>query len=223
MLTGSRAGVLISIAGILSAAVLMLRDQLRSRRALAWMLAPALGAVLVALALFGGQVNERLGAVGLGSGGRFETYAATWAIIRDHPLLGSGLGTFRYIFPRYRSGDASIWGIWDRAHDTPLELAAEMGLPLAVLVGLAWIVILVLLLLGALRRQRGAIYPIAGLICGGMALIHSLIDFSLQIPGLAIPVLALVGIGLAQREPRGGRQTPSGPNVKSRPVNVNLR
>lgn len=202
MLTGSRAGAVISLLGIGAAALLSLRRHLRARATLVSVVAPVAGAALVSLLVLGGQVGERLAEHGLTGGGRWQTYVATWDVIHDHPLLGTGIGTFSAIFPRYRSGDASIWGIWDRAHSTPLELAAEMGVPLAALIMLAWLVVMGLLLAGALRRRGGAIYPMAGLICGAMALTHSAIDFSLQIPGLAIPVLSLVGIGLAQRERR---------------------
>jgi len=38
-----------------------------------------------------------------------------------------------------------------------------------------------------------------------MALFHSMIDFSLQIPGFAITAMVLVGIGLGQREPDARR------------------
>ncbi|MGC2782034.1 MAG: O-antigen ligase family protein [Bradyrhizobium sp.] len=212
MLTGSRAGLVVSLAGSVGAASLMLRRQLPSWRRLLWSLPPALAVMTAALAVLGGQVTERLGAHGLEGGGRWETYVSTWRMIRDHPMIGSGLGSFRYVFPRYRSADASIWGIWDRAHSTPLELAAELGVPLALVVCLAWVVVLALLVKGALQRRNGAIFPIVGLVCGAMAIVHSLVDFSLQIPGLAIPVLSLVGVGLAQRHraeapPRQGRAT----------------
>ena len=44
---------------------------------------------------------------------------------------------------------------------------------------------------------RTVVFFVAPLL-GGLAVLHSLIDFSLQIPGVAIIVLALVGAGLAQ-------------------------
>ncbi|MGJ5206496.1 O-antigen ligase family protein [Bradyrhizobium sp. HKCCYLR20261] len=203
MLTGSRAGLVLSLAGALAAAALLLRRQITSGRGLVWGLGSALMAMAAALALLGGQVTERIGAHGITGGGRLETYAATWRMIRDHPLLGTGLGSFRYVFPRYRGAEPSIWGIWDRAHSTPLELAAELGLPLAGMISVAWIVVFVLLGRGAVERRSGAIFPIAGLVCGGMAVLHSLVDFSLQIPGFAVPVLSLVGVGLAQRRRAG--------------------
>ena len=68
-----------------------------------------------------------------------ETYKATLRMIADHPWFGTGLGTFAEAFPAYRSADTSMWGTWDMAHNTLLEIATEMGLPIAALVIVAWI------------------------------------------------------------------------------------
>ena len=44
--------------------------------------------------------------------GRLETYRSTLRMIADHPWFGTGLGTFVWSFPAYRS-DVSMWGVWD--------------------------------------------------------------------------------------------------------------
>jgi hypothetical protein len=54
------------------------------------------------------------------------------------------------------------------------------------------------LLRGILARRRGLIFPTAALAVATLAVLHSLIDFSLQIPGYAIVALSLIGTGLAQ-------------------------
>nr|WP_249157939.1 O-antigen ligase family protein [Bradyrhizobium jicamae] len=205
MLTGSRAGVAISFAGIIAAVLVLLRRELNSRRARRWTLGSIVVGAGLLLLLLGGQVTERLSEHGLTGGGRWEAYQSTVRMIADHPVVGTGIGTFVFIFPRYRSGDVAIWGIWDKAHNTLLELAAEAGLPLAIVITLAWVIALALMLQGMLRRRRGTIYPTAGLICGAMALFHSMIDFSFQIPGFAITAMVLVGVGLGQREPDARR------------------
>ena len=202
MLTGSRAGIAISLIGICAAIAFLFNREIRSRPAALWLSLPVLAGAALSFLVLGGQVGERLGQYGLSGGGRWEAYASTWQIISQHPYFGTGLGTFVSVFPRFRSGDVSIWGIWDRAHNTLLELAAEVGIPLAALVGLGWILALLALLLGSLRRQKGAIFPLAGLVCGAMAVLHSMVDFSLQVPGLAVTVMTLVGMGLAQRTSR---------------------
>lgn len=206
MLTGSRAGIAISIVGICAAIALYFHRELQSRSAALWLIAPVLGGGALSFLLLGGQVGERLGRYGLTGGGRWDAFVSTWRIIAEHPYFGTGLGTFAAMFPRYRNGHASIWGIWDRAHNTLLEIAAEVGIPLAVLVGFGWLIALFALLVGSLQRRSGAIFPLAGLVCGAMAAAHSMVDFSLQVPGLAITAMALVGMGLAQRTPESGKQ-----------------
>ena len=118
-------------------------------------------------------------------------------MIADHPWFGTGLGTFVWSFPAYRS-DVSMWGVWEFAHSTSLELAADLGLPLTGLIGLAWLVVLVVLIRGVRTRRNDRIVPAGALAVVILSLAHSSIDFSLQNPGYAIVVFALVGAGLAQ-------------------------
>jgi hypothetical protein len=108
------------------------------------------------------------------------------------------LGTFAAAFPAYRASDISMRGLWDIAHSTPLELASEMGIPLALLVAAAWIAGLIILLRGASGRRRSANVPLSALAVSLIALLHSCIDFSLQIAGYSIVVFALLGLGLSQ-------------------------
>ena len=137
-------------------------------------------------------------------------------MIDDHPWLGTGQGTFAYAFPAYRSPNVSLWGVWDLAHNTLLEIAADMGVPLAALVVAAWLAVFVVLVRGAFVRRGGLAVPVAGLAVAILAVLHSLIDFSLQIPGFAIVALCLVGAGLAQSFPR--RAVELGPPISAQGV-----
>jgi hypothetical protein len=119
-------------------------------------------------------------------------------VINDHLWLGTGLGTFAWIFPSYRPNDISAFGVWDRAHSTPLEIAAEQGLPFASLVVCAFLLIFFVLIAGVTTRRVGRIYPAAGLLAALLATAHSMIDFSLQIPGFAIVAFSVMGVGVAQ-------------------------
>jgi hypothetical protein len=55
-----------------------------------------------------------------------------------------------------------------------------------------------LLARGVHIRRRGKLIPLAALAVAMIALLHSLVDFSLQIPGYAIVAMAIFGVGLAQ-------------------------
>ena len=78
-------------------------------------------------------------------------------MIADHPWFGTGQGTFAYAFPAYRSPNVSMWGVWDIAHNTLLEIAADMGVPIAALVVVAWIVIFAVLIRGAVSAATAVV------------------------------------------------------------------
>ena len=64
---------------------------------------------------------------------------------------------------------------------------------------------------GVRSRRRDLIVPVSALSVALLAVLHSLVDFSLQIPGYSIPALALVGAGLAQSFVSVRRRTNSDP------------
>lgn len=201
LMTNSRAGIVLSLMALLIAFVgFFYRDLPRRGGAAAALVIGGLIA-LVFLQVLGGNVSGRFDVQGLSDEGRFDVYRSTLRMIADHPWFGTGLGTFVWSFPAYRSANISMWGVWDLAHSTPLELASDLGLPLAGLIGLAWLFVLAVLIRGVRIRRRDLIVPIGALAVAILGLAHSVIDFSLQIPGFAIVVFALVGAGLAQSFP----------------------
>ena len=147
-MTGSRGGVLLSLLALIVAFVVFFRRHLPRRAGVLGALAGGGAVVLVLLQLMGGGISARFDLEGLADEGRLETYKATVRMIDDHPWLGTGQGTFAYAFPAYRSPNVSIWGVWDLAHNTLLEIAAEMGVPLAAL--------------GCCRLDRGLCGPGSG-------------------------------------------------------------
>jgi O-antigen ligase len=197
-MTGSRGAVLASLFALIVAFIAFFRRDLPRRAGIATALAGGGAVVLILLQVMGAGVNARFDTQGLADEGRIETYKATLRLIADHPWFGTGQGTFALAFPVYRSPNVSVWGVWDMAHNTLLEIAADMGVPIAALVVVAWIVIFVMLVRGVFIRRRGLLVPVAALAVATLAVSHSLIDFSLQIPGYAIVALSLIGAGLAQ-------------------------
>jgi O-antigen ligase len=197
-LTGSRAGVMLSLLAVLIAlGLFVLKTVPLGRKSLRYMLAAAC-VLFIVIQVLGAGVLGRFESEGFAGGGRPETYRSTLAIIEDHPWLGTGLGTFAWVFPAYRSSALASWGVWDRAHSTPLEIASELGLPMAGVVTIAWAGVFAILFYGLWARNRDHIIVVAALAVATLAITHSLIDFSLQIPGFALVVFALVGAGLAQ-------------------------
>jgi O-antigen ligase len=197
-MTGSRAGVVLSLMALVLAFTLFFRRDLPQRSGRVTAIVAASGIALILLQIMGAGVSGRFNTESLVDSGRLVTWRSTLHMIADRPWFGTGLGTFPWAFPAYRSADVSMWGVWDRAHNTLLEIAAEMGVPLAGLVVVGWLVAFAVLIRGALVRRRDLIVPVAALAVAGIAVLHSLVDFSLQIPGFTLVALALVGGGLAQ-------------------------
>jgi O-antigen ligase len=201
LMTNSRAGIVFSLMMLIVAfAIFFYRDLPRRGGVAATIVIGGLIA-LVFLQVFGGNVSGRFNMQGLSDEGRLDVYNSALKMIADRPWFGSGLGTFVWNFPAYRSANISIWGIWDRAHSTPLELATDLGLPLAGLIVLVWLIVIAVLIRGVRIRRRDLILPIGAMTVAILALAHSMIDFSLQIPGYSVIVFALVGAGLAQSFP----------------------
>jgi O-antigen ligase len=210
LMTGSRAGVVFSLVGMVIAFACLSGRHIagwRSRGALA-ATAAAAAVALVVLQIVGGGVGERFNQAGLADPGRLDTYRSTVRMISDHPWLGTGLGTFALAFPPYRSDAGSVWGVWDRAHDTILEMASELGLPLVGVVVAAWIIMLAVLVHGIRVRRRDVIVPISAFAVAVISLLHAMVDFSLQTTGYAIVAFGIMGAGLAQSFGSGRRQSP---------------
>jgi hypothetical protein len=117
---------------------------------------------------------------------RWMFWADTFQILKDFPLLGSGLGTFVSVFPMYRS--FHIREIATHAENDFLQLASEVGL-----VGAGLLVILFLFLffkavsaIRSLSDQEPQRYVGIGGLIGILALMfHSIVERNIQVPANA--------------------------------------
>ncbi len=126
---------------------------------------------------------------------RVEVSQNTFKLWQDYPLVGAGGGSFHAVYPRYRPG--SIGSYYDHAHQDYLEIAADTGL-----VGLGLLALMLLTSLGvalaALYRRRDpllrgmAFASVMGIIA---LLIHSTVDFNLQIPANAATFMLILALG----------------------------
>jgi O-antigen ligase len=195
LLTDSRGGLICSSLGLLVSLGLLAANKFKRR--MGYAVACAVLA-LIALAVWLGKTG-RIGSEGAIDDGRWVVYGYSLQAIRQRPWLGAGAGSFENLFPSLRTADFNNWGIWDYAHSTILEIAVEMGLPVAALVVLAACASVFLLVRRALKsddRNRAALAAITGIAV--LTYLHSLIDFSLQIPGYLIVFGILIGCGLAK-------------------------
>lgn len=126
---------------------------------------------------------------------RVDISLNTLNLLKDYPLTGSGGGSFHVVFPRYRIGDIS--GYFDHTHQDYLEIMADTGL---IGIGLLGLVVL-LSLLAALRAlfvrrdrlMRGMAF--ASIMGIAAILIHSTVDFNMQIPANAATFMVILSLG----------------------------
>ena len=203
MTTASRGGILAMLAGL---CVVTLLYSLRSRTAggrsgLLGIVISGAALVAVLLQVAGGRLSERLASDGTsGLDGRLDVFSNTLVAIRDYIVTGSGLSTFQDVYPAYRSDVSNVGEIWDKAHNDYLELVLDLGLPAALLIALAALVMLVKLTSGFFRRHRDTYFTAAAVGALAVVGVHSLVDFSLQMQANALTLALLMACGAAQAD-----------------------
>lgn len=128
-------------------------------------------------------------------------------LVRDFPLTGAGPGSFYAVFPRYRA--ATIANFYDHAHNDYLQFASESGLPGLGILGLLVASALSVALIAQYRRRDPLMRGMSFASFMGMTaiLIHSSVDFNLQIPAnaalfMVLMALAWVSLHLDRALPR---------------------
>jgi len=218
-LSSSRGGMLAFVLEIVVFAALTLVQRRNPRVAVGLIAVCVL--VLAFLFFVGkGQVLGRLG--DLGPGIRWNMTRDCLRMFSHRPVWGWGLGTFPTVYPSYRSFYTNLFV--NEAHNDYAQLLVETGL-LGFGLMLWFLVRLYQHGLPTSRRWEfkwdGAVSLAALLGCTGL-LLHSFVDFNLQIPANAALFYVLCGLAasplakLSKRErsrpqgdqESGGRRTP---------------
>ncbi|WP_183695864.1 MULTISPECIES: O-antigen ligase family protein [Rhizobium] len=142
--------------------------------------------IVALLSVFAGQAILRAQERRLEDDDRFCILPGIWRAISDHWLTGTGLGTFRAVFPAYRDSACGIFGIFDRAHNFYLEGFLGLGILFPVTAILAFAVLAKVFRQGFAQRRRLRHFVLLGLAATVLVALHAAVDFSLQIPGFAV-------------------------------------
>jgi O-antigen ligase len=229
-LSGSRGGMLAFCAEMIVLAVLLLRSRQGN-----WKNALMLGGVLLLVIGFlvwlgGNELTHRL--VSIHSEARSEITGGTrLSIDRDglrmflkRPLLGWGLGTFPIVYPQFRSFYTTFFV--NEAHNDYLQLLVETGLA-GFLIAAWFLVVVVRQAVAKLKNwtetSSGALTAAALLGCVGI-LVHSTLDFNLQIPAnaaLFYVLCAIAASGTLQESQR--RRTRRRHNLIVEPILDNVK
>ncbi len=185
LLSLSRAGVLTLVATLaFMACVLALKRRTTRRHGLSGLAVWLLLSVILGLGLAAGldALSARFAFLDQGREGRAVIYADSLRLIRDHAASGVGPGMYRWRFRPYQT--ISPERRFDHAHNDYLETAADWGIPAACAIWgfFGW------RFYRAFRRfleSRSIFRQGLALGCLGAMfsiLLHSLVDFNLQIP-----------------------------------------
>ena len=126
---------------------------------------------------------------------REEPAAYTMPMIRDYGMLGSGPGTFYVAFPRYRP--PVVANYFDYTHNDYAQFAAESGIAGFLVIGAFVLAALGAALVAQWRRRDPLMRGMSFACVMGVTalLIHSWVDFNLQIPANAVLFMLLLALG----------------------------
>ncbi|MBP6012292.1 MAG: O-antigen ligase family protein [Alphaproteobacteria bacterium] len=199
LLTQSRGGVIAFFAGTIALLVALSvgrkwsNGEATGQRAMAALVFAVLG---IAAALSADPLLGRVRDQGATDDARASLAVSTINAIEAAPLLGHGFGAFQRYYPLF--ADGTVQGDVDEAHNDLLETLADLGLP----AGLAFMAGPMLLagmcFAGCLRRRRDSLFPAVGFAASVAVGLHALVDFSLQVPAVAVTYSAILGLGVAQ-------------------------
>jgi hypothetical protein len=196
VLTHSRGGFVATLAAI--AVLLWLLDShsvVKKTSARVIVLA-ALGVSILAFYLSSEVLLDRINRTDITNEDRVVVFENVRLGIAENPALGFGYGTFADSFRLYDRIASPVH--FDRAHNTWLENLFELGVPAALALFAAIAGLALTCLKGVRRRHRDWAFPAAGVAATVLVAVHALVDFSLQIPAVAILYACIMGVACAQ-------------------------
>ena len=124
----------------------------------------------------------------------------TQRLLAETSWTGTGAGTFAAVLPIYQNiGELTTTEV---APTAAAAIAVEMGRPIFWVMLVAVIALVVILMRGALRRQRGSYYSTAGASCIVTTALLSFGNSALLTTPISIVAAAAIGIAIAQSKSR---------------------
>jgi O-antigen ligase len=210
-MTFSRGGIIaFVVSSLFFAWITRRRRTLRSKTALLTILAAVIFAAVVLAAW--DQLEERFSALEEDHISRLNVWQDSLGIVRDYPVLGTGLGTFENAYMRYQTTMPRF--LFDHAHNDYVELVTDTGV-LGLLLGVGMALVFFRSAFRRWRRKHGMFGKCIG--AGGLASFvaiatHSFTDFNLHIPANALLFAVISALTYAAlfnvTERNGGHDNP---------------
>lgn len=198
MASGSRGGLIATAVGIVFVLVLSFRPAGKTVIERIWLLILPLLAIAAGASFLGDTIFGRIASTGLTDMSRAAVDEIMIRSIWDKPLTGFGYGTFADVFPLYRDQSISTTGVWDKAHNTYLEVFQGLGLIFGTMLIAALVWLAGFCIIGAFRRRRHRTPLVCAVGAAALLGVHALVDFSLQIQAVSVTFMALLGAGVSQ-------------------------
>ena len=203
MISASRGGIISLLLQILFLGALLRRSENVRNKAFNAVVIAVTAMVLITWLGIGDTLLRFQGlmAENLSQDQRLSISKDSWQIFLHHPWAGTGLGTFKFIYPQY---ERFYYGEYiNHAHNDYLELLAETGL-----MGGACAALLIGLLfrhginrLRFARRSTSQAFHAGALVgCAGL-LIHGLVDFNFHILSNALLFLLMAALATSPPQP----------------------
>jgi putative inorganic carbon (HCO3(-)) transporter len=142
------------------------------------------------------KVQQRLAATSLSQEKRDEVVLDSLPIVKNHPIIGTGAGSYYSVFPGYKK--SIINSFYDHAHNDYLQMLIEYGVLGFVFLGLL-VLFSFIKAMTALKKNASPISKGTAFACLlaflGM-LIHISVDFPLQAPANAVYFVIFIALSM---------------------------
>ncbi|MBL4653763.1 MAG: O-antigen ligase family protein [Flavobacteriales bacterium] len=152
------------------------------------------------------KVVNRIEGTSLSSEQRDEVVRDSLTLIAEQPLVGIGAGNFASVFPHFQQQDITL--NYYHAHNDYIEFLVESGIVGTVILGLAVLYALFIAIKAMRNRRDPLLLGMAFASFMGILsiLIHSFVDFNLQIPANAAMFILLMGLAVMSASMSAAKQ-----------------
>ncbi|NND58419.1 MAG: O-antigen ligase family protein [Xanthomonadales bacterium] len=196
LLTHSRGGFVSALAGTIVLLMLLDSHSATKKLSLRVVVGAALAVCTLAFYMSSEVLLDRIDRTDITNEERVIVFENIQHGIGENPVLGFGYGTFADSFRLYDRIESPVH--YDRAHNTWLENLFELGIPAALALFLAIGGLALTCLKGVRQRHRDWAFPALGVAASVLVGVHALVDFSLQLPAVAILYACVMGVACAQ-------------------------
>jgi len=205
MTGGSTAGYSLSVFAFILSVGLLRPSKNNSPKELGLIFITCLLLIILFIAYI--YISPQLGGLDLRSfnGGdlsRRDTFTRSLNILRQNLITGTGLGSFVEVYPFFEDQENVSRTFMNHAHNDWLEWGVELGLiGLGLLLGFAlWLSYYYFRLFLGVDNFLGRRISIAAGISVLVLVLHSLVDYPLRTPFLALTFFILLGVSVTQHK-----------------------